>query len=324
MTSIAARLRACPIRAASPSVRWGVRALSTLPTTGPMRVRRSLLYIPGSSEKMLVKSRSVPADTLVYDLEDSVAEHRKGAAQGMAAPSDSSELSVRINAPSTQRALAGSDLEVILQSERLDAVVIPKCESVDDITFVAQHIAQAHTSPSRPVSLILSVESASCLVRLPTLLQEAQARLADEFRGAAAVAAVLFASEDYCASTGVRRTRSRKGLLYPRAKMVTIAKAMGIEAIDQAYLKDECDEGAELGFDGKQAIHPAQLDTIRRAFSPTEHDIEEAKAILAAYENASRKQDKGAVGLDYGGRSIMIDAPMLLQAQRTLARAQGV
>ena len=128
---------------------------------------------------------------------------------------------------------------MILQSERLDAVVIPKCESVDDITFVAQHIAQAHTSyvlpllirPSRPVSLILSVESASCLVRLPTLLQEAQARLADEFRGAAAVAAVLFASEDYCASTGVRRTRSRKGLLYPRAKMVTIAKAMGIEAI---------------------------------------------------------------------------------------------
>ena len=83
MTSIAARLRACPIRAASPSVRWGVRALSTLPTTGPMRVRRSLLYTPGSSEKMLVKSRSVPADTLVYDLEDSVAEHRKGAAQGM-------------------------------------------------------------------------------------------------------------------------------------------------------------------------------------------------------------------------------------------------
>ena len=105
-----------------------------------------------------------------------------------------------------------------------------------------------------------------------------------------------------------------------------------VEYKDQAYLKDECDEGAELGFDGKQAIHPAQLDTIRREFSPTEHgtlsgahaDIEEAKAILAAYENASRKQDKGAVGLDYGGRSIMIDAPMLLQAQRTLARAQGV
>ncbi|KAI3626002.1 hypothetical protein CBS9595_001363 [Malassezia furfur] len=159
MTSIAASLRAHPVRVAAPWARWAVRALSTLPTSGATRVRRSLLYIPGSSEKMLVKSRSIPADTLVYDLEDSVAEHRKGAAQGMvlqalcvraaltqAAPSDSSELSVRINAPSTQRTLAGSDLEVILQSERLDAVVIPKCESVDDVTFVAQHIAQAHTS----------------------------------------------------------------------------------------------------------------------------------------------------------------------------------
>ncbi|WFD02616.1 hypothetical protein MOBT1_001297 [Malassezia obtusa] len=178
------------------------------------------------------------------------------------------------------------------------------------------------------------------------MLQEAKARLADEFRGVVQIAAVLFASEDYCASTGVRRTHSRKGLLYPRANMVTVAKAMGIDAIvrfyltqdmvcvdykDQEYLQDECNEGAELGFDGKQAIHPAQLEAIRRAFSPAEHgtscahaDIEQAKAIIEAYENASRTQDKGAVGLEFGGRSIMIDAPMLLQAQRTLARAKGV
>lgn len=265
---------------------------------------------------------------------------------------------MRINAPSSERALAGADLEVVLQSERLESLVLPKCESVEDVTFVAEHVAQAThisyvirtlTRSRPPLSLVLSVESAPGLLRLPQLLRDAQARLADEFRGVAQIAAVLFASEDYCASSGVRRTRERKGLLYPRANMATIAKAMGIQAIvrradrltqdmvcidykDPAYLQEECAEGAELGFDGKQAIHPAQLDIIARAFSPTEagtcktlahSEIAEAKAIVTAYESASRTQHKGAVGLEHGGRTIMIDAPMLLQAQRTLARARG-
>lgn len=90
------------------------------------------------------QSRNVAADTLVYDLEDSVAEHRKGAAQHMvlqalqAAPEKGPELAVRINAPSTQRELAEEDLEVVLQSHRVQAVVVPKVESVDDLDVVAR------------------------------------------------------------------------------------------------------------------------------------------------------------------------------------------
>ncbi|WFD37483.1 uncharacterized protein MJAP1_000427 [Malassezia japonica] len=316
-----------------------VRALSTSSVCRVDRVRRSLLYVPGSSERMLVKSHSAPADTLVYDLEDSVAEHRKGAAQEMvlqalrAAPSTAPELGVRINAPSLQRALAASDLEVVLQSERLQALVLPKFESVEDVDFVAQYAAQAPSaSASDPLSLILSVESARSLVDLPHLLRESIARLRGEYGGIARVAAVLFASEDYCAETGIKRTRKRTSLLYPRANLVTVAKALGIEAIDMVcidyqdldYLREECTEGAELGFDGKQAIHPAQLETLRHAFSPSEQEIDCAEAIIAAYDEATRTQHKGAIGLQWDGRQIMIDAPMLLQAQKTLARAQGV
>ncbi|WFC98241.1 hypothetical protein MYAM1_000966 [Malassezia yamatoensis] len=286
---------------------------------------------------MLVKSRSVEADALVFDLEDSVAAHRKGAAQSMvlqalrAMPSESPELCVRINAPSTDRTLSKSDLEVLLQSGRLDTIVLPKFEDVEDAVTVAKAAAESSTV-THPLSIIVSVESAFSLVHLKDLLQEAKERLASEFRDVARIDAVLFASEDYCAATGVKRTRSRTGLLYPRAQLVTVAKSMGLKAIDMVcvdykdlkYLEEECNEGLELGFDGKQAIHPAQLKTIHREFSPSEHDIEEAKAIMEAYDNASRVKNQGAVGLELGDRFIMIDAPMLLQAQRTLAYSKGI
>lgn len=85
-------------------------------------------------------------------------------------------------------------------------------------------------------------------------------------------------SEDYCAATGVQRTRDRRSLLYPRAQLATTAKAYGVQAIDMVcidykdtrYLLDECEDGAQLGFDGKQAIHPAQLPYLQRAFSPSD------------------------------------------------------
>ena len=93
---------------------------------------------------LTAQSRHVAADTLVYDLEDSVAQHRKGAAQHMvlqalqAAPEQGPELAVRINAPSMQRDLAKEDLEVVLQSHRVQAIVVPKWESVDDLDVVAE------------------------------------------------------------------------------------------------------------------------------------------------------------------------------------------
>ena len=80
-----------------------------------------------------------------------------------------------------------------------------------------------------------------------------------------------------------------------------------IEYKDESYLQDECREGAELGFDGKQAIHPAQVPVLRHAFSPSEAEIETARAILAAYEEAVKHEHKGAVGLSHHGRDLMID-----------------
>ena len=209
---------------------------------------------------------------LVYDLEDSVARHRKQAARGMvfealrSAPQGGPTLGVRINAPSSEPDLARADLEAVLHSERVQSIVLPKVESVRDLELVA-----SAASPTVPLSLVLSVESASSLLRMPTMLERAS--LGPGVR----VAALMFASEDYCAATGIRRTRDLQSLLYPRAQMATIAKAYGLQAIDmvcieykdQAYLQQECEDGASLGFDGKQAIHPAQLEAIHAAYSPS-------------------------------------------------------
>ncbi|AXA49857.1 citrate lyase subunit beta-like protein [Malassezia restricta] len=284
---------------------------------------RSLLYVPGSSDKMLAKSRSVRADMLVYDLEDSVARHRKQAARSMvaealsSAPPGGPTLGVRINAPSSEPDLARADVDAVLRSERVESLVLPKVESARDLALVA-----SAASPSVPLSLVLSVESASSLLRMPTILEHAS--LGPHVR----VAALLFASEDYCAATGVQRTRDLRSLLYPRAQMATIAKAYGLQAIDMvcieykddAYLREECRDGASLGFDGKQAIHPAQLDAIHAAYSPSKEDVDMARAVLDAYRQGAR-EGRGAVGLAHHGKEIMIDAPMLLQAQRTLERA---
>lgn len=176
-----------------------------------------------------------------------------------------------------------------------------------------------------PLSLVLSIESAASLLSMHSILQEVRSWNKSHI---AHVSALLFASEDYCASTGIVRTKSRRELLFPRAHMATIAKAHRLEAIDMvcvdykddAYLADECRDGRELGYDGKQAIHPSQVPTIHHAFSPSDADITWAARVKHAYLESVRN-NRGAVGLQQGESMVMIDAPMLKQAEASLAKA---
>ncbi|KDN53391.1 beta subunit of citrate lyase [Tilletiaria anomala UBC 951] len=291
-----------------------------------------MLYVPGSSEKMIKKSQESDSDCIIFDLEDSVAAHRKGAAReavlhGLnAAPRPGPELAVRINPPSGDHSIASDDLDIILPSRQLQAIVMPKVESSDDVKMVldkAEHLRQDYDAP---LSLILSVESAASLLNMPHIIEEVRSWGKGHL---AFISALLFASEDYCAATSIIRTKSRRELLFPRAHMATIAKAYGLAAIDMvcvdykdaSYLAEECRDGRELGFDGKQAIHPAQVAEIQRAFSPSEADVLRAARIKHAYEQ-SVKDHKGAVGMKEGDSMVMIDAPMLKQASDTLAKAR--
>ncbi|TKY88357.1 hypothetical protein EX895_002709 [Sporisorium graminicola] len=315
------------------------------------RSRRCMLYVPGSSEKMIKKSQSSPADTIIFDLEDSVAAHKKGSARETvflaleAAARPGPELAVRINPPSADRSLAEDDLDMVLPSHQLQAIVVPKVEHENDVRLIVEKARALRPSSAvdkGSLALVLSVESAASLLRMPRIIESIREGLGqDSLTGSlvgastkqpvAQIVALLFASEDYCASTGILRTRDRKSLLFPRAHMATIAKAYNLAAIDmvcidykdEAYLVDEAEEAKQLGYDGKQAIHPVQVGAIQHTFNPTPEAVHRAARILHLYEHASASENRGAYGLkESDGGMTMIDRPMLLQASAVVGKAR--
>ncbi|CAG8497650.1 8989_t:CDS:10 [Paraglomus occultum] len=285
------------------------------------RSRRAVFYVPGGEERKIKSSLKLKADCIVYDLEDGVAFNRKGVAREMVFDTlEASELgrferAVRIN--SVGSGLELDDLNVILRSTHLQAIVIPKVQSAKDIQFVSRMIDSVAKETTRAsIRLIGSIESALGIMNLKEIATS-DGRLD----------ALIFAAEDYCADLGLTRTSSRKEFLYARQAIVTAACAYGLQAIDlvcldyknDAILAEECQEGREMGFVGKQAIHPQQVDIIHKTFLPDKKDINRAVKILNGYKEHSEK-GIGVFSLD--GK--MIDLPMVKWAQRMISRVKAV
>ncbi|KAF9651339.1 beta subunit of citrate lyase [Thelephora ganbajun] len=290
---------------------------------------------PASSDKMLRKSLETSSDMIIYDLEDSVpparadkdaARHRLlnllSTTEKLPAPE---RIAVRLNSVNTDHFVG--DIRCIANIPAVRTLVIPKVDHEDHLGHVEQgisHVIQSnpellHQRPE-PLSIIASIESAQALRRIGEIAQwkSKHGRLG----------ALLFAAEDYCADTRIIRTPSCQELLYTRSKIVAAARAFGLDAIDMVcvdyknldILADECTDGRRLGFDGKQAIHPGQVDTIHTKFVPSSSEIARAAKILQAME-AAHSSHKGAVSLLVNGRDEMIDAPMLRQAQQIIQHA---
>ncbi|KAJ2783019.1 hypothetical protein H4R18_001920 [Coemansia javaensis] len=289
--------------------------LAPVPELRDERLRRAVFYVPCSEERKIQKSLQSKADCVMYDLEDGVSLNRKGQARGLvlgalAANGTGAELGVRINAVGSGLEL--DDLGVVLQAPQLDVVMVPKVESARDIHFVAQMIAAA--GRPRDVRIIAGIETARGLVSIGEIAA-ADPR----------VDALLFAAEDYCADTGIVRTRSRRELYHARSVVATMAHAHRLQAIDMVtmdfrdadVLRDESREGAEMGFTGKQVIHPAQVDPVQALFSPPDDALVRAARIAAGYQHHYRL-GKGAFDLD--GKAI--DMPVVKWAYRVLRRAE--
>ncbi|RHZ70266.1 hypothetical protein Glove_273g7 [Diversispora epigaea] len=284
------------------------------------RTRRALFYVPGSEERKIKSSLNISADSIVYDLEDSVAFNRKGIAREMvfnileAAVESKSERTVRINAVGSGLEL--DDLNVVLQSKHLEGIVIPKVRSAKDIQFVSRMIDSVAPDENRSkIRLIASIESALGIMNLKEIATS-DPRLD----------ALVFAAEDYCADVGLIRTPSRKEMLLARQTIVTTASAYGLQSIDivcvdfrnDDVLIEECKEGREMGFLGKQAIHPRQIDIIQKMFLPDEQDVERASRIVYGYEQHAKK---GIGAFDLDGK--MIDLPVVKWAERIISRASS-
>lgn len=275
--------------------------------------RRSVLFTPGDRASMLRKAPSSGADVVTFDLEDAVAPERKAEARetvrGVLADPDfdpDCEVCVRVNPVGTVadddvRALAGDDV-------RLDAVMLPKPESGDDVDTLARLLREHDVD----AAVIAIVESAAGVLDAPAIA------------AADATAAVAFGAEDYAADVGATRTGEGTEVLYARERVVAAAAAAGVDAIDTLHtdfedaggLRDDAAFSVQLGFDGKLAIHPRQVAPINDAFSPDPADVAWARDVLAEKADADA-DDRGVFRVD----GEMIDAPLIKQAERILERA---
>lgn len=305
-------------------------------------LRRSYLYVPASSDRMLQKSLVTSSDVIIYDLEDSVAPSDEGKNDARErlmefltkTPEEQlphpSRIAVRVNSPDTP--IFERDIVSILTVPAVRTLVLPKIHSVEDLEIVTDAM-EAFGRAKGTINFVASIESARALYNIGTIA--AWRSVYGPEKGGKLIA-LLFGAEDYCADSSVIRTSSRQELLYPRSKIAVVAKAFGLGAIDMVCvnyndlecLRDECADGRRLGFSGKQAIHPSQVDVIQKTFVPTEQEILRAAKIVDSMTRAHTTQ-KGAVGIDLSnekGNKEMIDAPMLKQAEQTIqiARAAGL
>ncbi|KAJ7645543.1 Pyruvate/Phosphoenolpyruvate kinase-like domain-containing protein [Mycena polygramma] len=312
-----------------PALKWSVRRLNTSSSTPTALLKRSYLYVPSSSDRMLEKSLSTASDMVIYDLEDSVppseadktsSRARLSAFLGREDLPPRERVAVRVNDISTPFFM--DDISKIVTSNSVGSLVLPKVHSAEDLNTVSRAIHNVNGTSGNTLGLVASIESAKASWNLGAIAawQSEFGKLGGTLTG------LLFAAEDYCADTSILRSPSRLELLYTRSSIVIAAKAFGLEAIDMVcvnykdldYLREECLDGRRLGFTGKQAIHPTQVDVIQSAFVPSTGEIERAAKIVHRMER-EHALNRGAAGLE----GEMIDKPMILQAEKILHIARA-
>ena len=286
-----------------------------------MHSRRALLYMPGDDRRKIEKATTLGVDCVCMDMEDGVAITHKTEARAVIAQAmkdldfGDSECCIRIN--SVGSGFEKYDLAAAVATNP-DAVVVPKIETAGQVRMMSEYIeTYEHSSKMErgSIRLLVGVETAKGILNLKEIA-EADRRLD----------AIIFGAEDYAASVGATRTRDATEVLYARSAVITACAANDLQAIDMVYidfrdaegLRLEAEQGARLGFSGKQIIHPNQVAVVQEAFTPSEAAIEYAQRLVNTF-TASQREGKGAFALD--GK--MIDMPLLKNAQKVLDRARA-
>lgn len=271
--------------------------MSNPETTSAMtiRPRRSVLYLPASNARALEKARSLPADALILDLEDAVAPEAKETARAQLAAAlteggfGKREVVVRVNALDTPW---GADDVTALAKLGADAVLFPKINTADDV-----------------LKAIAALDAAGAPANLPIWVMAETPRAImgmDAIAGASKRLTCLVAgTSDLSRDLRARPAPGRIGVISALSIIVIAARAHGLDALDGVHLdmNDDagylaaCEQGRDLGFDGKTLIHPKQIPGANAAFAPSVAEIEQAKAIVAAWTEA-RAAGKGIVVLN--------------------------
>ena len=286
-----------------------------------IRPRRSVLYLPGDNARALEKAKKLPADSLILDLEDSVAPDNKPKAREMlvealrAGGFGTREVILRVNALETPWGMA--DLHAAIAAEP-DAILIPKVSQPGDVVSTAKVVRAAHPADKTrlwamietPMGVINAREIASCGA-------DPENRLA----------CLVLGTNDLLKESRARATNNRFAVVPWLAMTLVAARAYGLDVIDGVYndFKDEsgfraeCEHGRTLGMDGKTLIHPSQVEPCNQIFSPTDEEVAWSLKIIKSFE-APENAKKGVITVE--GR--MVERLHLVMARRVVTIANAI
>lgn len=295
------------------------------PDTG-VTIRRSELACPAHSLKMMAKAAASEADEVIFDLEDGCAPSQKEAARKTLVEAFQTldfRGKVRAFRPNSvhTKFFYRDVIEVVeAAGAKIDVVVLPKADDAADVLFADRLLTQIEQNVGLPAGRI----------RLEVLIESAKAVLHAEAIAASTprLAGLIFGVVDYAGNIGARDPVREQFALYhyPKAKTVAAARAAGIDVVDGVTLQfrdlQQCEHdarsAAQMGFDGKWAIHPDQVAVINRVFTPSREEITRAREIIQLYASADADSGLGAVVY----KDEMVDAASLPIERKKLAIAR--
>lgn len=286
-----------------------------------MRLRRTMLFIPGNNPGMIQDAHIYGSDSLVFDLEDAVPLREKDAARMLVYQAlktidfNERELVVRINP--LHLPFGRQDVEAMVRAGA-QVLRMPKTETARDVALLEELIGSVETSAGLApgsVGIIAAIESALGVINACEIARASRRLLA-----------LAFGAEDFAANLKTSRSREGVELLQARSQIILAARATGLDAIDTVFSDLNDPEGLlaetrlikQLGFDGKSVINPRQIQLVHQVFAPSAAEIEQAKKIIIAAREAETR-GSGVVSLD--GR--MVDRPVVLRAQRIIEMAKA-
>lgn len=279
---------------------------------------RSLIFVPGNSMRFVEKAKTLAADIICFDLEDSVPDNEKDAARRIIAETllarrqeYSGIVYVRTNSP--ESGLIPDDLKAVLQ-EGIDGIVVPKVNDVSEMLEIKKHIVMLEKErKTDKIALMPSIETARGVVNA-YLIASAEER----------IKALIFGVFDFLYDMRLDYDEHDPlGYSYVRAKIPVDARAAGVHAIDAIWQKIDDIDGLirdatmarRLGYSGKSIIHPSQIEPVHKVFRPSKNEVEWAKKVVQALGQAMKKgTGRGAIRLE--GK--MIDAVHYKQAKAIL------
>ena len=281
-----------------------------------MRPRRSVLYMPAANERALEKAKGIPSDAIIFDLEDAVSPDAKDLARGQAVAAANSgeygrrELTIRCNALDTPW---GRDDVAAAAKASVSAVVIPKVSGVKQL----DEVSAALDAAGAPASMTIWA-----MIETPTAILDARAICSHP-----RVSVLVMGTNDLAKELRAAQVPGRAPLVPHLAAALLAAREAGKPVLDGVYndiknaegFRAECEQGMQMGFDGKTLIHPDQVTVANDVWAPSEAEVEHAHRVIAAFDEALAA-GKGVVQLD--GR--MIENLHVDNARRAIAIAEAI